>query len=78
MRNENEVVKGSRWQHFKGDVMEVLCVASHSENLEKMVVYEHGGQLWVRPMSSFLANEDVSKREDNKTGQKFRFEKKED
>lgn len=43
MRNENEVVKGSRWQHFKGDVMEVLCVASHSENLEKMVVYEHGG-----------------------------------
>ncbi len=75
MRNENEVVKGSRWQHFKGDVMEVLYVASHSENLEKMVVYEHLGQLWVRPMSSFLSNEDVSKREDNKTGQKFRFEK---
>lgn len=74
MRNE-EVKAGSKWQHFKGDVMTVLELAKHSENLEEMVVYEHKGEIWVRPISSFLSEEDISNREDNKTGQKYRFEK---
>lgn len=66
---------GSRWKHFKGDTMEVIAVALHSENLEKMVIYKHKGEVWARPIFSFLSLEDVSAREDNVTGQKYRFEK---
>lgn len=32
MRNESIEV-GSKWQHFKGDVMEVLMIVKHSETL---------------------------------------------
>lgn len=74
MRQE-KVEIGSKWQHFKGDVMEVIEIAKHSETLEEMVIYKHKDELWARPISSFLSNEDISKREDNKTGQKYRFER---
>lgn len=70
---EEKIEEGSFWQHFKGDIMKVVALANHSENLEIMVVYEHAGELWVRPMSSFLSSEDVSSRGDNVTGQKYRF-----
>ena len=45
------------YRHFKGNLYEVIGVASHSETLEPMVVYralygEHG--LWVRPAAMFL------------------------
>lgn len=74
MRDE-KVTVGSRWQHFKGDIMEVMLVVLHTETLEEMVVYKHGTDIWARPISSFLSSEDVSARVDNKTGQKYRFEK---
>lgn len=74
MRNESIEV-GSKWQHFKGDVMEVLMIVKHSETLEEMIIYKHGDSDWARPIISFLSDEDVSKREDNQTGQKYRFEK---
>lgn len=40
------------YRHFKGNRYELLCVATHSETLEPMVVYralygERG--VWVRP-----------------------------
>ncbi len=41
-----------RYRHFKGNEYEVLCVASHSETTEPMVVYRalYGeGGVWVRP-----------------------------
>ena len=66
---------GSKWQHFKGDIMTVKGLVKHSETLEEMVVYEHFNQLWVRPITSFLSTEDVSQRPDNKTKQKYRFVK---
>lgn len=72
MRNE-KVTIGSKWQHFKGDIMEVKDIAIHTETLEEMVVYYHFNKLWVRPISMFLSDEDISQREDNKTGQKYRF-----
>ncbi len=45
-------VKPGKYWHFKGNLYEVVGVASHSETLEPMVVYralyaEQG--LWVRP-----------------------------
>ena len=77
MRNE-KVTAGSSWQHFKGDIMEVMLVALHTETLEEMIVYKHGMDIWTRPISSFLSDEDVSQRPDNKTAQRFRFERIED
>lgn len=73
---EEKIEIGSRWQHFKGDVMIIKALAKHSETLEMMVIYEHKNELWARPISSFLSNEDISKIEDNVTKQKYRFEKK--
>lgn len=77
MRDE-EIIIGSQWQHFKGDVMEVMEIAKHSESLEQMVIYKHRGEVWARPISSFLSDEDVSMRKDNVTGQKYRFMRKGD
>lgn len=43
-----------KYEHYKGGVYEVIGVASHSETLEKMVVYRHDdGELWVRPLAMF-------------------------
>lgn len=47
----NELRPG-RYRHFKGKKYRLLCVASHSETLEPMVVYQalYGeGGVWVRP-----------------------------
>lgn len=74
MRKE-EVIKGSFYQHFKGSIMEVVDIAKHSETLEDMVIYKHDNELWTRPISSFLSDEDISKRIDNVTGQTYRFER---
>lgn len=40
------------YRHFKGNLYELLCVATHSETLERMVVYRQlygDGGVWVRP-----------------------------
>jgi len=44
---------GKTYRHFKGNLYKVICIANHSETLEKMVVYKHlkTGDTWVRPMS---------------------------
>ena len=45
-------LKPGIYQHFKGNRYELLAVATHSETLEKMVVYRalYGeGGVWVRP-----------------------------
>ncbi len=49
-----EEIRPGIYRHFKGNEYEVLFVATHSETLEKMVVYralygERG--IWVRPAS---------------------------
>lgn len=69
---------GEKYRHFKGSVMEVVALAKHSETLEDLVIYKHGDNLWARPVSMFLSKEDISKRIDNITGQKQRFEKVEE
>lgn len=71
-----KVEVGRKYRHFKGHVIEVIAIAKHSETLENMVVYKHlgSGEYWVRPEVMFLEKEDVSKRADNITGQKDRFE----
>lgn len=46
----------TKYRHFKGKEYEVIAIATHSETLEKMVVYRalYGeGGIWVRPLEMF-------------------------
>ena len=57
-------IKLGKYRHFKGKEYRVIGIASHSETLEPMVVYqalygEHG--LWVRP--ACMWNEQVDREE---------------
>lgn len=47
-----------RYLHYKGNYYIVLNTVKHSETEELMVLYkpEHSDQLWVRPLTLFLAN----------------------
>ena len=57
-------LKLGKYRHFKGGIVEVLHVASHSETLEKFVVYKalydcrtYGkGSIWIRPLKMFKEN----------------------
>ena len=56
-------LKCGRYRHYKGKEYVVLGVASHSETLEKLVVYraDYGDQgLWVRPLAMFLETVEIS------------------
>jgi hypothetical protein len=50
------------YRHFKGNLYEVLGVATHSENSERLVVYRpcYGERaLWVRPLEMFTGEVDT-------------------
>ena len=58
-------LKIGKYQHYKGQMYEVIGVAHHSETLEELVVYKAlyetqfgRDSLWVRPKAMFV--EDVS------------------
>lgn len=68
----SEEVKLGKYRHFKGNEYEVLGIATHSETLEKMVVYRalYGDQgVWVRPISMW--NETVTR--DGKSFKRFQY-----
>ena len=63
------------YKHFKGDYYIVEDIANDSETCKKIVVYRalYGdGQLWVRPIDSFLSEVDHVKYPNVK--QKYRLE----
>lgn len=70
-------IKPGRYRHFKGKEYRVLYVATHSETLEPMVVYQalygddsiNGGSIWVRPAAMW--NETVER--DGKAYQRFEY-----
>ena len=74
----NMIKIGEKYRHFKGTIVEIIALAKHSETLEELVIYKHGENIWARPVTIFLSDEDMSKRKDNITGQKKRFEKVEE
>lgn len=62
------------YRHFKGNMYQVIAIATHSETLEKMVVYKalYGEQgIWVRPLSMF--EEEIER--GGKTFKRFEFVK---
>ena len=49
-----EAVIGGIYRHYKGNNYKLLAVATHSETLEKMAVYQalYGERgIWVRPLA---------------------------
>ncbi len=60
------------YRHYKGNLYELVDVATHSEDLSEMVVYRglYGDRkLWVRP--ACMWNEEVTV--DGKTVKRFEF-----
>jgi hypothetical protein len=62
MSKQKEEIKPGIYQHYKGNLYEVIGIGNHSETLEKFVVYralydspEFGpNAIWVRPYKMFL------------------------
>lgn len=51
------------YKHYKGNLYQVMEVATHSETLEKVVVYRplYGERaLWVRPLAMFVEEVEVN------------------
>jgi len=70
-----EVLVGGIYKHFKGNYYKVICIATHSETKEKMVVYVamYGDyEYYVRPYDMFNSKVDTEKYPD--VEQEYRFE----
>ena len=72
MQRKIEICK--KYKHFKGHIYKVINIATDSETLEKMVVYENilDGDVWVRSYDMFNSLVDKEKYPD--VNQKYRFE----
>ncbi|HAU30362.1 TPA: hypothetical protein DCW54_01890 [Candidatus Dependentiae bacterium] len=56
IKEKRELVKLGLYQHFRGNLYQVIGFARHSETLEELVVYQalyNGYGIWVRPFSMF-------------------------
>jgi len=63
-------IKLGKYKHYKGDTVEVIGKALHSETMEEFVTYKHitgerTGEpyYWVRPLGMFLENVEVDGKE---------------
>ena len=63
---------GQKYRHFKGNIITIVAIGKNTETLDEMVVYEHDGEIWIRPMDMFLSEVDHEKYPD--VEQKMRFE----
>ncbi len=64
---ETGKIKPGKYKHFKGDVMEVIGTALHSETLEEFAVYKHitgeragESHYWIRPAAMFFEEVEVN------------------
>jgi len=71
-KKEKPLIRAGIYQHYKGNLYRVIGIATHSETLDKMVVYRAQKEsfgLWVRPLKMFM--EDV--KEKKKKVPRFKF-----
>ena len=62
---------GRKYRHFKGNIVEVICIAKNTEDLTKMVIYKHDNDIWARPIDMFLSSVDHEKYPDIKDEYRF-------
>lgn len=65
-------LKPGKYRHFKGNTYRLIGIATHSETLEPLVVYQAlyaEGSLWVRP--AHMWNEQVET--DTYSGPRFQY-----
>ena len=50
-----EIEAGQKYRHFKGGIYTVKAIATQSETLEELVIYQsdEDGKVWARPKSMF-------------------------
>lgn len=62
IRNDTDIKSGDRYQHYKGNLYEVLEVATHTETLEKFIIYRsvnNPEKVWARPLEMFCDEVEV-------------------
>lgn len=55
-------IKPGIYKHYKGNLYEVIGIATHSETKERFAIYRatDGKELWARPEKMFSENVDMS------------------
>jgi hypothetical protein len=49
----------SIYQHYKGSLYKIMCHGTHTETLEKFVIYsaiDNPRKIWIRPAIMFYGN----------------------
>ncbi|ATZ63154.1 DUF1653 domain-containing protein [Acinetobacter bereziniae] len=67
------MLKVGIYRHYKGNLYQVLHIATHSETREKLVVYQclYGDySIWVRPYEMFIEHVTL---EDGQSRARFEF-----